>query len=194
MPKTARVPSLRHHRPSGRAVCTIAGKDIYCGRYGSPEAQAEYDRLIGEWLASGRTVSQASGDGSVSVAELLVAYLRFCETFYRPPSTEIERIRRALRPVAQKYGHTAACDFGPLALKAVREGLVAERLSRRFINQLCGRIVRCWKWGCENEMVPPLSGRASKRSAACKRAAPLLARLPECCPLTMAFSKRLWLP
>lgn len=161
MPRNGKVPSLRHHKPSGLAVVTINGADVYCGKYGTPEAQATYDRVIGEWLASGRCIAAtASTRGGSSVAELLVAYLQFCESYYAPPSTETAKIRRALRPIPRAYGHTAAKNFGPLALKAIRETFVDEGLSRRLVNQMVGRIVRCWKWGCENEMVPPATWQA----------------------------------
>ena len=33
-----RVPSLRHHKPSGQAVVTLSGRDVYLGPHGSPEA------------------------------------------------------------------------------------------------------------------------------------------------------------
>jgi hypothetical protein len=49
-----RVPSYRLHKPSGNAVVTLAGKDIYLGTYNCPESREAYDRRIGEWLASGR--------------------------------------------------------------------------------------------------------------------------------------------
>lgn len=161
MPRNGKVPSLRHHRPSNRAVVTIGGADIYCGRWGSAEAQEVYDRVIGEWLAGGRCIAAtASTRGGASVAELLLAYLKFCEGYYRPPSQEVAKIRRALRPIPRAYGHTAAKDFGPLGLKSIRETFVEEGLSRRLINQLVGRIVRCWKWGTENELVPPATWQA----------------------------------
>jgi hypothetical protein len=31
---TLRTPSYRHHKPSGQAVVTLEGRDIYLGRYG----------------------------------------------------------------------------------------------------------------------------------------------------------------
>jgi len=52
------------------------------------------------------------------------------------------------------YSHTLAKDFGPLALKAVRETWIAEGIARRYINQRVGRVVRAWRWAVENEMVP----------------------------------------
>ena len=55
MPARApRTPSYRHHRPSGQAVVTLGGRDVYLGKFASPESRAEYDRLVAEWLASGR--------------------------------------------------------------------------------------------------------------------------------------------
>ena len=36
-----KTPSLRLHRPYGRAVVTLAGRDHYCGRWGSKQAQRE---------------------------------------------------------------------------------------------------------------------------------------------------------
>ena len=45
-----RVPSYREHKPSGRAVVTLDGKDHYLGEYGTEEAVAEYRRLTGLWF------------------------------------------------------------------------------------------------------------------------------------------------
>ena len=46
-----RLPSYRRHKPSGQAVVTLTGKDYYLGRWNTKASRAEYDRLIGEWLA-----------------------------------------------------------------------------------------------------------------------------------------------
>lgn len=35
MPRNFRIPSYRLHKPSGQAVVTINGKDIYLGRFDS---------------------------------------------------------------------------------------------------------------------------------------------------------------
>lgn len=147
-----RIPALRHHRPSGRAVVTLNGRDHYCGAFGSPEAKAEYDRLIAQWLAGGRTAMGTSS--GLSVAELAVGYLEHCEDYYRPPSTEHGKILHAMRPVLRIFGHTPAAQFGPLALKAVRKTWIDDGLARKSINQRTGRIVRAFRWASENEIVP----------------------------------------
>ena len=53
------VPSYRHHKPTGQAVVTLNGKDFYLGPWKSKASIAEYDRLIGEWLANGRRLTSS---------------------------------------------------------------------------------------------------------------------------------------
>ena len=56
MPRlTTKLPSYRHHKSDGRAVVTLDGRDVYLGKYGTPESRAEYDRVVAEWLAAGRS-------------------------------------------------------------------------------------------------------------------------------------------
>src|SRR4051812_17068228 len=73
-----RTPSYRLHRPSGQAVVTLDSRDIYLGRYNSPESRAEYDRLIAEWLTNGRRLPGPTSESGtdLTINELLLAYLR----------------------------------------------------------------------------------------------------------------------
>ena len=92
---TLRTPSYRHHKPSGQAVVTLDGRDIYLGRYGTPQSRAEFDRLLAEWLSNGRRLpAPTSANGSdLSVNELAVAYLAFADGYYTKrgkPTTEPE--------------------------------------------------------------------------------------------------------
>ena len=58
MPKTLRIPQYRCHKPTGQAVLTLSGKDHYMGVWKTAASKAESNRLIGEWLAAGRCLSQ----------------------------------------------------------------------------------------------------------------------------------------
>jgi hypothetical protein len=62
MPRTkaGTVPSLQHHRATGQARVTIAGRDHYCGRWGSKESIAKYHRLLAEFF---------NGNGAPPLAE-----------------------------------------------------------------------------------------------------------------------------
>ena len=155
---TLRAPKYRLHKPSGRAVATFGGKDVYLGAYGSPESRAEYNRLVAEYFVhGGRLPAPAGASGDLTVNELLVAYLRFADGYYRKngkPTTEAECIRYSVRPLRKLYGHTPVKDFGPLALKAVREEMVKSGLCRNECNKRTGRIVRLFKWAVSEELAP----------------------------------------
>ena len=73
MPKasTLRVPSYRRHKPTGQAVVTINGQDIYLGKWNTAASRAEYDRLIAEFLANGR---QLRSDIESTVIEIINAH------------------------------------------------------------------------------------------------------------------------
>jgi integrase len=149
--KSLNAPSYRLHKPTGQAVVTLNGHDNYLGRFGSPDSRAQYDHLVAEWLSAGRQLPTTS----LSVNELLLAYLRFAKECYAPPSTELNHVKLSIRPLKALYGRAEAKAFGPLALKAVRDQMIAADLCRREINKRIGRIKRLFAWGVENEMIPP---------------------------------------
>jgi len=157
----SRIPSLRHHKPSGQGVVTLNSRDHYCGPWGSKQAKVEYQRLVGEWLASGGA-PRVTDRNAITVAELVLAYRRFAKDYYAPPSNEGAQIRLAMQPVVERYAHTLARDFGPLSLKAVRQVWIDAGLARRYINQRVGRVVRAWGWAVENELIPPECWQALK--------------------------------
>lgn len=50
-----RIPSYRLHKPTGQAVVTLDGRDVYLGRHGTPKSREAFDRLTAQWLANGCT-------------------------------------------------------------------------------------------------------------------------------------------
>ena len=154
---TPRVPSYRHHRPSGQGVVTLNGRDFYLGTWNTKASRAEYDRLIGEWLASGRLLP--APDGDLTVAELARDYWRFAKSRYRKngrPTSTLHGVKQALRPLRRLYGSTAASTFGPKALKAVRHALLElGQANRTTINKRIATIKRMFRWAVAEELVPP---------------------------------------
>ena len=149
-----KVPSLRHHKARGLAVVTLGGRDFYCGKFGSPESDREYDRVVGEWMSAGRP-HLVGGVERLTMAELLVRYMQFAKGYYLPPSREIEGITLALRPLKEQYGHTLAAKFGPSALRAVRDRWIQAGLSRKHINTRVCKIRRLFRFAVSHELVPP---------------------------------------
>jgi hypothetical protein len=69
-----KTPGYRLHRPSGRAVVTLSGRDFDLGKFDSPESRAEYDRLVAEWLLNGRGKPEGSKAADLSGGEILLAF------------------------------------------------------------------------------------------------------------------------
>lgn len=153
VPASARVPrtpSLRRHKPSGLAVVTLNGKDLYLGpwpatlRKAPPDARDAYDRLIAEWLANGRRLPDADGGRPApTVNEVILAFWRRAETHYRrpdgTPTNEQHEFRHSLCPLRQLYGSMAAAEFSPLKLKAVRQRMIEAGWCRTLINKRVAR-------------------------------------------------------
>ncbi|MBK8975075.1 MAG: tyrosine-type recombinase/integrase [Planctomycetes bacterium] len=150
-------PSYRLHAPSGQAIVTIAGRTIYLGPYGSPESRQRYERALGEHAARGRFVSSARLRAGIAVDDLIAGYWKHAEEYYRKdgrPTSELSVLRLACRYLHRIYGSTSASEFGPLKLKAVRERMIEDGLTRTTVNGYVARIKQAFRWGVENELVP----------------------------------------
>ncbi len=151
------TPKYRKHRASGQAVVTIQGQDSYLGPWKSKASLVEYDRLIAEWLANGRR-GPRSPEERLTVVELLARFIRHAKQHYRKdnqPSLGLRLYQVALPPLKRLYGHTAVSGFGPLCLKALRQSMISSGLARPTVNNRIGAIKRVFRWGVEEELVPP---------------------------------------
>ena len=144
-PRTLK-PAYCHHRLSGRAFVKIDGHFTYLGDYGTQESRDAYDRVIGEWIARGRTtpvteVDRETPGGGLTVLELVTAFIEWAQTYYsepaigtdgnplldstgnplRKPSGEFVNYRLALRPLAPGRSHLPSSIF--------------------IVRRLCGRAV-----------------------------------------------------
>src|SRR5215216_3908746 len=158
-PRRRRPPSYRHHKATGQAVVTLNGKDFYLGVHGTPASKQKYDRLIAEWYANGRQVMPKAGSaGSLTVNEVVAGFWLHAEAYYRAPdgqpTGELDNYRLALLPLVKLYGSTPAAEFGPLALKAVRENMIQSGWARTNINRQVNRIRGVFKWAASQELVP----------------------------------------
>jgi len=154
MPRTSgkSIPAYRKHRPTGQAVVTITGRDHYLGPHGTKTSKIEYDRLIGEWIAAGRPTSTATAT-DITIAELLKRYKLHAEAYYAKGGT-LSNIATACHELRLRYGETLAIQFGPLALKAVRQQFIDNGLSRTFCNRLVDLIRRLFKWAASEQLIP----------------------------------------
>jgi len=152
---SVRAPSYRQHRPSGQAVVTLNGHDFYLGPWKTPQSRAEYDRLIAEWLANGRRLpGKENASGDVVVNEVILAFLKHAEGYYSPEGRELNNFKLSLRPLRDLYGRTPVREFGPRALKAVRQRMIERGWCRNVINRRVTRIKTMFRWAESEELIP----------------------------------------
>ena len=159
MPKTYGPPKYRHYKPKNLAVVRIDGKDHYLGPYGSPESRERYGRLVAEWQTSRPIVVSSDGKTpDLSINELVRDYMeRRVLGYYRKdgkPTSEVDNIRQALRFLVKLYGRSPSREFGPLALKAVRETMIQAGRCRKLINSDIHRIRGFFRWSTSEELFP----------------------------------------
>jgi hypothetical protein len=161
------MPKMRRHC-RGLAVVRLSGRDFYLGKWGEPETFMRYSSLLAEWAANGRRLvgktpapqSVEKDDRGIDLAEIVERYLTFCQREYRAPdgrpTGEADTIRRALRPLVERFVEIPARDFGPLALKDLRQAMIAEeRWARTTINRQVQRIRAMFRWAVGEELIPP---------------------------------------
>lgn len=149
-----RLPKYGKHKASGQAVVKVDGRDIYLGPWNSKASKLEYDRVVSEWLANGRSLPSAK---ELTIVEIAARYMKWAVGYYvkngRPTGTT-EGIKVAIRVLCDSYGRTNAADFGPLALIALQTKMIGLGMSRRYINDNVDRIRRLFKWAASQELIP----------------------------------------
>jgi integrase len=173
-------------------------RDVYLGKHDTHESWDAYFRVLAEWKAHGRRLpAEVVKTSDLSVNELMLAYWRFAETYYVKdggPTSEQDVIRFALRFVKERYGHAPARDFGPTALKTVRQAMIdhpvtrkvkvkdpatgkarvevkgiRRGLARKTVNKLIQRVKRLFAWGVEEELLPATVHLALTRVAGLRK-------------------------
>ena len=159
------MPTLRHHKHTHRAVVTIEGRDVYLGRWGSPNAEREYHRVLAEYLSTGRVPQPGSsyhttnGRSGLTVSKL-IADFRVYASRTMNANTIKGSIDPAMRRLDRTYGHVVVTDFEPPALRTLQQSMLRETsrggrtLSRNYVNRLTSRIKGLFKWGVAEGLVP----------------------------------------
>lgn len=152
-----RTPSYRHHKPSGQAFVEIDGRRYYLGKFELPATKQAYHRLVQEWIAGGYRLPIAAE--KLTILELADAYLDHAAVYYGKPTggqtSSYSAIEMALRGVLKLYGNVPAVQFGPNALRAVRQTWIDRGNAITTINGYANAVRAMFKWGVAHEMIPP---------------------------------------
>jgi len=146
------------------------------GSYGSVESRQAYAKFI---AAIAREPAQTPLEGPDStITDLCQRFLDHALLYYQPrpgrPATEYEHFRIIAKVLLFYCPDLEIGDFGPRALKEVRQLMITGRWTcpprpwaRTTINRQIGRLKRMLRWGVAEELVPPTVLQA------CEAVAPL---------------------
>jgi len=123
--RTPRVPKLRTQGHRAR----LRGAQRQSGLSRPPdtaETEPRYHQKIAEWLAAGRQRKVAPSQ--LTVGEPIERYMVHALDYYRDaggqPTGHLDTVRNPLRHLDAFYGTSRAANFGPLALKSVRDRMI----------------------------------------------------------------------
>lgn len=153
------IPAMRFKR--GYAVVRLNSHDIYLGRWASQEAHDRYHTTLANWARNGFRWPPANPDVA-TVEQLGDRYVEWAKTYYTKygrPTSGFGRVRAAFAMLFRAgLANTPATEFGPLKLQQFQRWLASHpqrRWSRVTINAYVSAIVSAFRWGTENELLPP---------------------------------------
>ncbi|MGC6487491.1 MAG: tyrosine-type recombinase/integrase [Planctomycetota bacterium] len=182
MSRSKSIPKLltRKSPSTGRrlAYARFDGRVVSFGAMG-PEAEQQFQQTLAEWLANGRRLPTDDGE-EFTVADVIAEYLQHAEQEYR--EVEVDKLRRAFKPVLERFRSLPAAKFGVSCLEIVQHHLAHDlherparprskrgktgaqkkppapprryHLSRATIRARINAIRRCWRWAEQRRLVP----------------------------------------
>lgn len=150
------TPSLKHHKHTNQAYVLLDGRRHYLGKFGLPETDRAYHRLIAEWITAGYRLPVP--EEKITVLEVADAYTDYARQYYvdkdGKPSEQNARIRAAFIDLLALYGDVPAVTFGPKALRAVRQVWIDRGIAISTMNGYDSTIKHMFKWAVAHEMIP----------------------------------------
>ena len=165
--KKGEIPRIHRRKDRNAAFILIEGKKHYVGTWDdngiAPEAEANRLRIWHEYQAE-KGIARQDCRTVITVAVLIDRFLEHAKQVYVKHGRLTGTYRRfveVVRPLFQLYADTPVTEFTPLALKALRHGMVESgTLCRETINKRIDCIRQMFRWGVENEMLPETTWRA----------------------------------
>lgn len=150
------IPKLCRQKLRNLAFVRDGKKRVYLGKWGDPATEAKYRAYINEITRPGGRVIK---EESKTIADLALAFLSAHESYYvknGKQTGQLQRFRASLEYPLKLYPTTPVDEFGPRKLLTVRNAMEESgRFARSYINTLVNCIRSVFRWGVENEIVPP---------------------------------------
>lgn len=151
-PERQKAPALCYHKGRGLYYVRLNRRTHYLGA-DAAEAKNRYRTAIAEWLARGCQAPPPPPD-DLRISELCKRYLVHCEEYYAASPLNIDRVELCLKPLLKLYPYLPAVEFTPQKLKALRQTLMENKVTRRYLNEKVQGIRRMFKWAVSEGLLP----------------------------------------
>ena len=143
-----RIPKYRHQKSRNLAVVRIAGKDIYLGKYNSPESHEKYHRLVEEFC---RRHAQAQITG-VTLPALAAVYKAYSQKRYQGGT--LNAYHRTIERFAILFPELDSQDLACSHVEAFQMSLVEQNLAVNTINDYLARLKKIFRWAARHKYMP----------------------------------------
>lgn len=144
------VPNRLIHKPSGQDRILWNGRSIYLGKHGTPEADANYRRIVRNIMELGEPEIEPS---QVTVKLLADRFLVHTTESFPPGSKEPMAYERAMTLLRDALGNLPADQVTPSKFLAMRDSWAKLR-SVRTVNKHHNQTLAAFRWGVTVEIVP----------------------------------------
>lgn len=133
------APAYRLHKATGQAVVTVAGRQVYLGKFDTEASRQEYARLIG------------------GVGPILSLFMIHARSYYRrkdgSATTEVLEYSRVVEAIRKRAGLLR--ELGPGLMRDLRDFWLKAGLHRSTINQRLARVPRIFRWAAGEGLCDP---------------------------------------
>lgn len=145
------TPSYLYHKKSGQARIRLKNgsryRDIYLGKYGSPESLKKYHQILVEQFDGDNNASPSAmptvDEAEWSIATLAVKYDEFATTHYvKDGEPTDDRYRTVIDPIVRLFGDIPVKEFGPKKFKSLREFIINRGIVRTAEFDQNGNLVK----------------------------------------------------
>lgn len=143
------LPQMHHHKTSGRARVYFRGKHFYLGKWGSKEANANYQSFLRQIHEIERPIVKGGG---LPVFVCVEKYLLWAQEYYHGTG-EINNLKSCLRDFKECFEWTPITEIGPLKIQDFMDELVKKDCTRVRVNKILGTIKRMYKYLISREII-----------------------------------------
>lgn len=150
--KSESLPAILQNK-KGEFYCNWNRNRYYLGR-SAEIAKEKLLKLLTEGITPEKCQKKVKISKKISTKELTLLELveKFMDAWKE--HSHFSKVRTIAKMILPLYGTSPAREFGPKCLTDCRSRWVDENLTRNYINKLVGWIVRMFRWGVTEELVP----------------------------------------